>query len=93
MHLKCCSPNTYIKHHAGNMRTPVNKTENFMHTHAGACALAAEVEHSSQPILLIGILGDGARDVCHVAVAVVHPEVPPRIVAGRGGVDPCICLH
>jgi len=48
-----------------------------------------------RPILLIGILGDGVSGVRHVAVAVAHPEVLPRIriVAGRGGVDPCMCLH
>ena len=84
-------PNTCIKHHAGNMCTSV-KNEN-MYTHAGACAHAAEVEHNSLQYFLIGIPGDGVRDVCHAAAAVAHPEVPPKIAAIRGGVDPIICLH
>ena len=27
-----------------------------------------------------------------IVAAVDHPEVPPRIAARRGGVDPCMCL-
>ena len=77
-----------IKTREGNMCSHAG-----MHTHAGACAHAAEVERNSLQYFLIGIPGDGVRDVCHAAAAVAHPEVPPKIAAIRGGVDPIICLH